>query len=185
MFVQISTDNQHQDDAEANARLEEQVRAKLQAVRAAPYRRRGPRLRHERAKGGDGDKRVSLEARPTGHQPIAVHAEARRVDTAVTAPRKRRCGRSTMRSARARDHDAEDALRSKPDLAKGHGAMIRVASYNMRKAIGTDRRRRPERTIEVLNELDADVDRAAGGRPALRLEGERDPARDAGCAQRL
>ncbi|HEY0012646.1 MAG TPA: endonuclease/exonuclease/phosphatase family protein [Allosphingosinicella sp.] len=35
--------------------------------------------------------------------------------------------------------------------------MIRVASYNMRKAIGTDRRRRPERTIEVLNELDADV----------------------------
>jgi endonuclease/exonuclease/phosphatase family metal-dependent hydrolase len=35
--------------------------------------------------------------------------------------------------------------------------MIRVASYNMRKAIGTDRRRRPERTIEVLNELAADV----------------------------
>lgn len=35
--------------------------------------------------------------------------------------------------------------------------MIRVASYNMRKAIGTDRRRRPDRTIEVLNELDADV----------------------------
>ena len=35
--------------------------------------------------------------------------------------------------------------------------MIRVASYNMRKAIGTDRRRKPERTIEVLNELGADV----------------------------
>ena len=35
--------------------------------------------------------------------------------------------------------------------------MIRVASYNMRKAIGTDRRRRPERTIEVLNALDAHV----------------------------
>ncbi len=35
--------------------------------------------------------------------------------------------------------------------------MIRVASYNMRKAIGTDRRRRPERTLEVLKELDADV----------------------------
>jgi endonuclease/exonuclease/phosphatase family metal-dependent hydrolase len=35
--------------------------------------------------------------------------------------------------------------------------MIRVASYNMRKAIGTDRRRNPERTIEVLNELGADV----------------------------
>lgn len=35
--------------------------------------------------------------------------------------------------------------------------MIVVASYNIRKAIGTDRRRRPERTIDVLNELDADV----------------------------
>jgi endonuclease/exonuclease/phosphatase family metal-dependent hydrolase len=35
--------------------------------------------------------------------------------------------------------------------------MITVASYNMRKAIGTDRRRRPERILEVLNELDADV----------------------------
>jgi endonuclease/exonuclease/phosphatase family metal-dependent hydrolase len=35
--------------------------------------------------------------------------------------------------------------------------MIRVASYNMRKAIGTDRRRRPERTIDVLNEIDADI----------------------------
>lgn len=34
---------------------------------------------------------------------------------------------------------------------------IRVASYNMRKAVGTDRRRRPERTLEVLNEIDADV----------------------------
>jgi endonuclease/exonuclease/phosphatase family metal-dependent hydrolase len=35
--------------------------------------------------------------------------------------------------------------------------MILVASYNMRKAIGTDRRRKPERTIEVLNEIGADV----------------------------
>ncbi|MBA3677127.1 MAG: endonuclease/exonuclease/phosphatase family protein [Sphingosinicella sp.] len=35
--------------------------------------------------------------------------------------------------------------------------MILVASYNMRKAIGTDRKRRPERTIEVLNEIGADV----------------------------
>lgn len=35
--------------------------------------------------------------------------------------------------------------------------MILVASYNMRKAIGTDRRRRPERTLDVLNEVGADV----------------------------
>lgn len=35
--------------------------------------------------------------------------------------------------------------------------MIKVASYNMRKAIGSDRRRRPERTIEVLREIGGDV----------------------------
>ena len=35
--------------------------------------------------------------------------------------------------------------------------MIRVASYNIRKAIGSDRRRRPDRILEVLRELGADV----------------------------
>lgn len=34
---------------------------------------------------------------------------------------------------------------------------IRVASYNIRKAIGTDRRRSPERILAVLAEIDADV----------------------------
>ncbi|MEQ7874113.1 endonuclease/exonuclease/phosphatase family protein [Sphingomonas sp. ASV193] len=34
---------------------------------------------------------------------------------------------------------------------------ITVASYNMRKAIGTDRRRRPDRVLHVLQEIDADV----------------------------
>lgn len=58
--------------------------------------------------------------------------------------------------------------------------MTRVASYNMRKAIGTDRRRNPERIIEVLNEIGADVialqeaDRRFGERlsalPAYLLE---------------
>jgi endonuclease/exonuclease/phosphatase family metal-dependent hydrolase len=37
------------------------------------------------------------------------------------------------------------------------GPMIKVASYNIRKALGTDRRRLPERIIDVLNEVDADV----------------------------
>ncbi len=35
--------------------------------------------------------------------------------------------------------------------------MLRLASYNIRKAIGTDRRRAPMRIIEVLNEIDADI----------------------------
>lgn len=50
---------------------------------------------------------------------------------------------------------------------------IRVASYNIRKAIGTDRRRNPERILEVLREIDADVialqeaDRRFGTRHAV------------------
>jgi endonuclease/exonuclease/phosphatase family metal-dependent hydrolase len=35
--------------------------------------------------------------------------------------------------------------------------VIRLASYNIRKAIGTDRQRRPDRILAVLAELDADV----------------------------
>ncbi len=47
---------------------------------------------------------------------------------------------------------------------------MRVASYNIRKAIGLDRRRKPERILEVLSEIDADIialqeaDRRFGGR---------------------
>ena len=47
---------------------------------------------------------------------------------------------------------------------------ITVASYNMRKAIGTDRRRNPTRVLAVLKEIDADVvalqeaDKRMGGR---------------------
>lgn len=34
---------------------------------------------------------------------------------------------------------------------------LRVATYNMRKGIGLDRRRRPERSLDVIAALDADV----------------------------
>ncbi len=34
---------------------------------------------------------------------------------------------------------------------------IRVASYNIRKALGTDRRRAPHRILDVLNEVGADI----------------------------
>lgn len=83
MFVQISTDNQIKSDAEANARLEEKVRAKLKRfdTRLSDVEVHVSDLNG--AKGGGGDKRVSLEARVNGHQPIAVHAEADRVETAV------------------------------------------------------------------------------------------------------
>ena len=51
--------------------------------------------------------------------------------------------------------------------------MLKVASYNMRKGIGTDRRRNPDRILEVLREIDADVvalqeaDRRFGARAAV------------------
>ncbi|MEE9428365.1 MAG: endonuclease/exonuclease/phosphatase family protein [Paracoccaceae bacterium] len=49
---------------------------------------------------------------------------------------------------------------------------FRLASYNVRKCVGLDRRRRPGRIVDVLNSLDADVialqeaDRRLGDRPA-------------------
>ncbi|ATW04328.1 endonuclease/exonuclease/phosphatase family protein [Sphingorhabdus sp. YGSMI21] len=50
--------------------------------------------------------------------------------------------------------------------------MLKVASYNIHKGIGTDRRRNPGRIIDVLNEIDADIialqeaDRRFGARAA-------------------
>lgn len=84
MFVQVSTDNQIVTDAGANERLEARVREKL--------KRFEKRLTHVEVhvsdangtKGGN-DKKVSLELRANGHAPVAVHAEATRIDVAVTA----------------------------------------------------------------------------------------------------
>jgi ribosome-associated translation inhibitor RaiA len=107
MFVQINTDNQIVSDAEANERLEQRVRDKLA--------RFDKRLTHveihvadvNAQKGGAADKRVSLEARPTGHQPVAVHAEAARIDDAVS--------NAAGKAARALDH-----LFGKLSDKKGH-----------------------------------------------------------------
>lgn len=38
-----------------------------------------------------------------------------------------------------------------------HPNTIRIASYNIHKAVGTDRRRNPERILAVLAEIDADI----------------------------
>ena len=50
------------------------------------------------------------------------------------------------------------------------GPTVTLASYNMRKAIGLDRRRDPRRVLDVLHEIDADIialqeaDKRFGGR---------------------
>ncbi|WP_166416438.1 endonuclease/exonuclease/phosphatase family protein [Cochlodiniinecator piscidefendens] len=49
---------------------------------------------------------------------------------------------------------------------------LRIASYNIRKCIGTDRKRDPHRVLSVINEINADVialqeaDRRLGARPS-------------------
>ena len=95
MFVQINTDNQIKSDAEANERLERKIRSRL--------RRFEKRLTHVEvhvsdvngSKGGT-DKKVSLEMRPTGHEPLAVHAEGQRIEDAVTV--------AADKAVRALDH---------------------------------------------------------------------------------
>jgi len=82
MFVQVRTDNQIHSDAEANARLEDKVRGKLKRFER---RLTGVEVHVADVNGpkGGSDKRVSLELRVNGHDPVAVHAEAERVDNAV------------------------------------------------------------------------------------------------------
>jgi Sigma 54 modulation protein / S30EA ribosomal protein len=82
VFVQISTDNHIKSDAAANARLEDKVRRKLKRFDERLSRVEVHVADVNGPKGG-GDKRVSIEARPAGHDPVAVHAEAKRVDNAV------------------------------------------------------------------------------------------------------
>ncbi len=96
MFVQIRTDNQIVSDAEANARLEEKVRAKLKRFESRLSDVEVHVSDMNGSKGGDGDKRVSLEARANGHSPVAVHAEADRIDIAV--------GLAAEKAVRALDH---------------------------------------------------------------------------------
>jgi endonuclease/exonuclease/phosphatase family metal-dependent hydrolase len=64
------------------------------------------------------------------------------------------------------------ASRSHMKSMEHYARPLRVASYNIRKCIGLDRQRRPERTIDVIAALQADivalqeVDRRLGNRPA-------------------
>ena len=83
MFVQISTDNRLVSDADANARLEEKVRSKLKRFESRLSDVEVHITDMNGSKGGDGDKKVTLEARMNGHTPVAVHADADRVETAV------------------------------------------------------------------------------------------------------
>ena len=95
MFVQIRTDNHIKSDAAANARLEQKVRRKLKRFEDRLSRVEVHVSDVNGPKGG-GDKRVSIEARPAGHEPVAVHAEAKRVDNAVI--------QAADKAARALDH---------------------------------------------------------------------------------
>ena len=96
MFVQIRTDNRTISDAEANARLEQKVRAKLKRFESRLSDVEVHVSDMNGSKGGDGDKRVSLEARVNGYQPVAVHADADRVEIAV--------GLAADKAVRALDH---------------------------------------------------------------------------------
>jgi len=60
----------------------------------------------------------------------------------------------------------------KTDYIAGMTQPIRIASYNLRKCIGLDRRRTPMRSLDVINSIGADIialqeaDRRLGKRPA-------------------
>ena len=74
-------------------------------------------------------------------------------------------------------------LREQDGMPTVRCAMVLIASYNIRKAIAADRRRRPERIIEILGEIGADVvllqeaDRRFGARLRTRAPSESEGGR--------
>src|SRR5438874_6579627 len=79
-----------------------------------------------------------------------------------------RTTRSASPISTSRNHSRAAAIGA--DVSSG--PTLTVASYNMRKAIGLDRRRDPQRILDVLHQIDADVvalqeaDKRFGGRGA-------------------
>jgi len=72
VFVQIRTDNHIKSDDGANARLEQKVRRKLKRFEERLSRVEVHISDVNGPKGG-GDKRVSIEARPAGHEIGRAH----------------------------------------------------------------------------------------------------------------
>src|SRR5690242_17072487 len=74
--------------------------------------------------------------------------------------------RSASPTSTSRNHSAAAAI----SFSVTDGQCITLASYNMRKAVGLDRRRDPHRVLKILQEIDADVvalqeaDKRVGGR---------------------
>jgi hypothetical protein len=76
MHIQVTHNEDVKSDASLSARIEDEVRSILgryeDQLTAVVLNLNDLNSHRE----GGGDKRVSLEARPTGHQAIAVHQEA-------------------------------------------------------------------------------------------------------------
>ena len=89
MFIQIHADNQVPSDNDRDARLEEQIKQRLARfegritdVEVHMSDINGPR-------GGDADKRASIEARVNGVQPVAAVDDAPTYERAVIGAAKK------------------------------------------------------------------------------------------------
>jgi hypothetical protein len=89
VFIQIHADNQIESDSDRDTRLEEQIRQRLARfegrvtdVEVHVSDVNGPR-------GGNADKRASVEARVSGIPPVAAVDEGNSVDRAVIGAAKK------------------------------------------------------------------------------------------------
>jgi endonuclease/exonuclease/phosphatase family metal-dependent hydrolase len=73
-------------------------------------------------------------------------------DADLREPRRTSRLRSLRMSSWSREHLPASARPS-----TGHAATLTIASYNIHKAVGRDQRFAPERIVEVLSEIDADI----------------------------
>jgi ribosome-associated translation inhibitor RaiA len=83
MLVQVVHDSHTNGGAKVNTYLEETLAAALERFGNRVTRVEVSLTDQNGAKGGDTDKRCTLEARLAGMQPIAVHNDAGNIDDAI------------------------------------------------------------------------------------------------------
>lgn len=121
---------------------------------------------------GASDNPIAASATNACDQRPAISADTIATASAIQIARVIQfCGKRFISAAPAL-HSRAETYHIGWMRAENNPKPIRLASYNIRKCVGLDRRRAPGRTLDVITNLDADIialqeaDRRLGPRPA-------------------
>jgi hypothetical protein len=111
MQVQLNTDNHVQGDDKLAAWVDATISAKLDRFREHVTRVEVHLSDTNAGRGGETDKRCTLEARPAGRQPVAVTHDAGTVADALTGAVGKLVRALDTAQGRARDAHGRDSIR--------------------------------------------------------------------------